>query len=405
MIVNPWYALALLTVAQTGMSMAAFLWGPLAPLLVREFSLSAAQVGSLSALYYLVAAGLAIPGGMLVDRHGSRPVVIICQLVTALPLLALTLVSSFAGVLVCVALAAIGNSAINQASAQGVVQHFPPQRLGLAMSLRQTGNIIGGAITAAMVPWVGSHYGWRVSVALVASVLLIGSLVVFVAYRPARRSRDLSATRGSPRQRLLALLRDRHFLTILLLSPLVAYAQIAMVSFFALFVSDGLHLGPVRAGQALTVGLVAAGIGRVFWGVMADRFFIERRALSLALVTALAAFPAAGLALLTPGSGFWPPLLLGVILGGTGLAWQGLLVVVITEAAGKEDVGLALGTMINAAWAGWIVGPVAFGALVDHWGYPSAWSSVALVMLLCSAGFGWLSRQPVVPVRRADAVA
>lgn len=387
---SPWAVLALLTAAQGAMSVGAYLWGPLAPFLVADFGLSGAQVGALSSAFYVLASFLAVPAGMAVDRYGGRAGLVGSQVVMGAALLALAFAPGYAWVIVCAALAGIGNSAINQAGARGVVLWFAPQRRGTAMGLRQTGNMLGGALAAALVPLLGAAYGWRAGVAAAALVVLVtaGACARLYADPP---DRPAPPRRGTGLAGLLALARTPALLTLLVLAPLLGYGQIALTGFYALYLTDALGYTPQAAGLCLTVAMVAAAGGRVLWGWAGDRFFPRARGGGMAVIMAVAAASAVGFLALTPGAPAWQAVTLAAVFAATAMGWHALLLVIIAEAAGAAATATAFGLFINAAWAGWIFGPVAFGALVDGPGWAWAWGSVVASGAICALVLGGLS--------------
>lgn len=387
---SPWAVLALLTGAQTAMSVGAYLWGPLAPFLVEAFALSTAQVGALSSAFYLVASFVAVPAGMAVDRYGGRIGLVGCQLVLGGALLAFAGAPGYGLMLTCAGLAGLGNGAINQAGARGVVLWFPGPRRGLAMGLRQTGNMLGGALAAALVPVLADAFGWRAAASAVALLALTAAGVSGLLYADPPGS-AAPPRRGGALAGLTELVRRPVLLTLLLLAPVLAYGQIAMTTFYALYLTDAMDYDPQLAGRCLTAGMLAAAGGRVLWGWVGDRFFPHARGAALALIMALSAV-AAGLFIALPaGAPVWQAALLAGLFGATAMGWHALLLVVIAENAGASATATAFGLFINAAWAGWIIGPVAFGALVDGPGWDWAWASVVASGVLCALVLGSLS--------------
>src|SRR5690606_13196576 len=120
----------------------------------------------------------------------------------------------YAWLLVCAALAGVGNSAINQAGARGVVLWFPPSRRGTAMGLRQTGNMLGGALAAALVPALGVALGWRAGAAVAGALVLASALGAAVLYAEPPGAAGASR-RGPGLAGLLALARQPALLTLL----------------------------------------------------------------------------------------------------------------------------------------------------------------------------------------------
>lgn len=383
---NAWTMLALLIAGQVAMSSGAYLWGPLAPFMVAELGVSKAQFGAVQSAFYVVGALMALPAGVLADRFDGRWLLLGCLLAMAVPLALLSRAGTLAAVTVLAGLCGLGNGAINQVGARGVLHWFPPRRRATAMGLRQTGNMLGAALAAVALPGLAQWLGWRTAVLLVAAVAAIAALTSGGLYREAPIGAD--ATPGKVRPKLGAVagqfLRNRPFVRLLLLAPFIAYAQIAMTTFFVLFLTDRQQLPAALAGSLLGGALLAAAVGRVAWGVIADRLFARSRGRCLALVMALTALAAAALAMLPADAGPWRAGMIGLLYGFCAMGWQGLLMVVIAESVGIALAGTAVGLLINVAWIGFVLGPVAFGALADGPGYASAWVSVAVVAALCA---------------------
>ena len=396
---NAWSMLALLVVGQVAMSSGAYLWGPLAPFLVAELSVSKAQFGAVQSAFYVVGALMAVPAGVLADRFDGRWLLLACLLAMAIPLALLSRASSLLAVTVLAGLCGLGNGAINQVGARGVLHWFPPQRRATAMGLRQTGNMLGAALAAAALPGLALWLGWRMAVLLVAAGAGLAAVVSGLLYR--ERAPDLASPSASTRPGLKAvagqLFANRPFVRLLLLAPFIAYAQIAMTTFFVLFLTDRQGVSAAVAGSLLSGALLAAALGRVAWGVIADRFFAHSRGRCLALVMALTALAATALALLPRGGPLLVPALVGLLYGFCAMGWQGLLMVVIAESVGIAMAGTAVGLLINVAWGGFVLGPVVFGALADGPGYGIAWTSVAGVSALCALAL-WRPPVPVTPV-------
>ena len=391
--------LALLTVGQIAMSSGSYLWGPLAPFLVAELGVSKAQFGAVQSAFYVVGALMAVPAGVLADRFDGRWLLLACLLAMAIPLALISRASSLLAVTVLAGLCGLGNGAINQVGARGVLHWFPPQRRATAMGLRQTGNMLGAALAAAALPGLALWLGWRMAVLLVAAGAGLAAVVSGLLYR--ERASDLASPSASTRPGLKAvagqLFANRPFVRLLLLAPFIAYAQIAMTTFFVLFLTDRQGVSAAVAGSLLSGALLAAALGRVAWGVIADRFFAHSRGRCLALVMALTALAATALALLPRGGPLLVPALVGLLYGFCAMGWQGLLMVVIAESVGIAMAGTAVGLLINVAWGGFVLGPVVFGALADGPGYGIAWTSVAGVSALCALAL-WRPPVPVTPV-------
>ena len=161
---NAWTMLALLIAGQIAMSSGSYLWGPLAPFMVAELGVSKAQFGAVQSAFYVVGALMATPAGVLADRFDGRWLLLACLLAMAIPLALLSRAGTLGAVTVLAGLCGLGNGAINQVGARGVLHWFPPQRRATAMGLRQAGNMLGAALAAAALPGLAQWLGWRSAV-------------------------------------------------------------------------------------------------------------------------------------------------------------------------------------------------------------------------------------------------
>ena len=145
--------------------------------LMREFSVSGAILGSLSACFFYAYAGIQIPVGVMVDRWGSRRLLAmasaVCGLAGVMFAYADTLGVAYAARLLIGAGAGCGLVATMKL----IGNWFPPERFalvaGVTVMLGMSGGVFGQAPQAALVEAVG----WRGAVAAVG----IGGLVLAAA--------------------------------------------------------------------------------------------------------------------------------------------------------------------------------------------------------------------------------
>src|SRR5262249_34981756 len=74
---NHWIVLGVLFVARFSLGFQFQSAGSVGPLLIAEWGLDSAQVGTLIGLYMLPGLVVAMPSGLLAKRHGDKPMVVI----------------------------------------------------------------------------------------------------------------------------------------------------------------------------------------------------------------------------------------------------------------------------------------------------------------------------------------
>lgn len=355
----------------------AFLTGALAVLIRRDLALTEAQLGAAVAAFFAASTLTAVWGGHLTERLGAETAMAIAGLGSAASLLGIALgASSWQQLAAFLALGGVANSIAQPATSLGLARRVPARRLGLAFGVKQTNGPVATMLAGLALPAVGLTLGWRWAFALLAVAGVTFAIVV------GRRPRDRAhATRASrPRAADLPMTQ----LVLLALANLAGTA--AATSLITFYVESVVvsGVGVAAAGLWFASGSVFGSGARVLWGWVADRHRID----PLVLVIALQVIGAAGLWLLAFAGN---PLLLAVvtlIAFVAGWGWFGLLLFAVVQ-RNPTAPGAASGVVNAGVAAGGIVGPPAFGALVEGAGYGPAWTA-ATVALLVAAGFSAL---------------
>ncbi|MEZ5818096.1 MAG: MFS transporter [Hyphomicrobiaceae bacterium] len=144
--------------------------------LMRDFSVGATAVGSLSAFYFYGYAGMQIPVGLMIDRFGPRRLLAISALVCGASCLLAAWSPTFGGV-------SLGRFLIGASAAFSLVgalavagQWFEPTRFALLGGLAMAAGMAGGVLGQAPVRLLVEANGWRPTVALMS----VGGLVLAI---------------------------------------------------------------------------------------------------------------------------------------------------------------------------------------------------------------------------------
>jgi predicted MFS family arabinose efflux permease len=146
------------------------------------------------------------------------------------------------------------------------------------------------------------------------------------------------------------------------MSALYGISQFCFSSFFVVFQVEALGVSLTDAGFRLALAQGAGVVGRVGWGLLADRAGARPVLAGLGLATA-----AAGLALLLAGPE-WPGVLVtlaGMAMGATAIGWNGVFLAETARLAPPGQVGATTAAAGFVFGACMLVGPPAFSALVQ----------------------------------------
>lgn len=385
-----WLMLGLGTISQTAASTLLFGLPFLLPYLRRTEGLTLVQGGALVAAPSLGMVLTLIAWGAFADRHGERLAIAVGLGLTGLLGLASAEVSGAGARAVLLALVGAAGASVNSASGRLVMGWFGVQQRGLAMGIRQTGQPLGVAVAAVLLPPLASVGGVRLALAVPAAGCLVVTAAVAVLARDPRRG---SAT-GHPTQR--SPYRTTVLWRVHLASAALVVPQFATAAFSAEFLVAERGWDATTAGQLLAVVAVGGAAGRMLSGRWSD--LVGSRLAPMRII-ALISCASMLLVALTQSTGASVVVLALAVASIVSVSDNGLGFTATAELAGQQWSGRALGvqnTMQNLA--AFATAPLV-GALAGSFGYAWAFAAVAVFPVLGA----WLT--PVAAERRAAVTA
>lgn len=381
------------------------LMGTLAVQLRDDLGLEERHIGLASTLFFLGSALLSVGAGNLTDRIGWQWA---CRLGTTASALALLLVAGVAdGLWTFVPLFVIGSIGHAIAGPSGnvaIASEMPTHRMALLFGMKQTANPIANLFAGASVPLLGLTVGWRWAFTIGALFPFVAILCTWGASRERRRAvpRAMAVAEAAPVvEALPAGVRAAPVLALAASGGLASFGVSALGAYLVLSAVDaGVAEGTagVFVGAAAIVGLLV----RVASGWWADRTGSAGvRPIAVMLLIGSVAY----LGLATGIEAFVLPATL--VVYGAGWGWPGLFQFAIAHHY-RAATGRITGRIMTGMMLGGVVGPVAFGAVHDRWGYGAAWSLVSVATLLGAAATAWAAhelRGGVPSVFRAEPVA
>ena len=269
---------------------------------------------------------------------------------------------SFLAVIGFLVLAGLANAA-NQTSVNLALAQAQLPRLGLAVSIKQSGLPTATLLAGFAVPSLALTAGWRWAYVAGAVFALMSLVLVRVAvgssvFRTAA-TRD-SVPESSSRDLFLGAA----------VGALLAFSAGSLVAWG---VGSGVDagLGPGAAGLFLSVGAATGITMRVVSGWLSDTMGVKP--FRVGGITALVgSIGMAGLALRSPATHVAAMLL----SFGCGWIWPVFTNYGIVR-ANPQAAGSATGITQMGVYVGVFVGPLVTGWLIEHSGYPAMWLAVA----------------------------
>jgi predicted MFS family arabinose efflux permease len=253
------------------------------------------------------------------------------------------------------------------------------------MGIKQTGLTLGGLTAALALPPVAVALGWRSALAAAGAASVAGAALVLGAYRTPGLAPAARPTSWPRLVELGVFLRRPGVLVVFASGLALSTAQSSVLAYLALHAKETYALSAVAAGQVLAVAQLGGTVSRLGWGAISDRFFSGRRRPGV-VVSALLGGVAYALFALGEGLPSAAIVPLALLAGAGAFGWVGLYFALVAEIGGARYAGLLTGVAVAFAWSGVLVGPPAFGLLLQATGsYAWPWLALAAVAVLVAA--------------------
>jgi MFS family permease len=303
--------------------------------------------------------------GTFIARFGSIRVSQACVLLCSLALmLVAVLPATAAWVLVGAAfLLGLGYGPVTPASSDVLIRTTTPSQMALTFSIKQTGVPAGAAIAGALLPSLALLAGWRGAFLVIAVI----GVAVAIAAQPTRNALDIHHSPDKPFAwsdifgPLKIVLSTPALRGLALTGSALSAVQVCLTTYLVVYLNDTLQWSLVAAGLALTAATLSAMAGRIFWGVLADRWLAPR--LVLVIIGTIACACGLLLALATPAWPTWTILAIAVLYGGSAIGWNGVQLSELARQAPPGTAGAVTGASGFITFAGVVAGPAFFAAI------------------------------------------
>lgn len=351
---------------------------PLFPVLARDLGVGYAELGLALAVLNGATALFQAPIGFLVDRFGPFAILLAGQSLFAGAVAAIGLFAAWPALLVCCALAGLGNAVYHPADYAILGSRVSRARMGRAFSIHTFGGYAGFAVAPPTVVALGEWMGWQHALILVGAAGFLISAALFAC-----REQLTVPGHGTTRTRRgvradLALLASRPMLVAFAFFTLYALAQGGINSFTVAALEALYGLGLFAANLPLTAFLAASTAGVLLGGVLADH--TERHDLVVAICfLLLAAFGVTVASLTLPHAALVGLFALAGVAAGAIAPSRDMLVRAITP---EGQSGKVFGFVTSGFNLAGMLAPPLFGLVVDA-GLPRlVFCLVALLALL-----------------------
>lgn len=312
------------------------------------------MIGVYAGIVFFAAAISSLGGGGLIARCGGVRAVQAGVVLSAVGV-ALAALGHPAALAASAFVIGLGYGPMTPASSVVLFRWAPAHRLGLVMSIKQTGVPLGYFATGILLPWLAAAVGWQNAMLVLAGVTAAAALLLGpAAKRLDERSADVTSGFASAKRSLGLLKRHPKLMRIALASLAFAGVQVTVTSFLVVYLESEAGLSKSLAAWPLAVAGVAAVAGRIGWGMLADSMPAGRL---LSILPILMASALAFLLLVGPDAEIVTLTALGLALGFSVLAWNGVMLIEAARQAPAGEIGLGTSGVLALTYLGSMVFP------------------------------------------------
>lgn len=357
--------------------------------LYQDRGLSMTSVGIIILVGGLCSAVSQALGGVLSDRFGRRPILLIAASVSIFLYTGLAVLIGISASVWAIAIAYIAGRSmltITRPVISAMVADFTSkERLTEAYGILRIGANIGWAAGPAIGGYLATFlpYGWLFGIAPLTCVIV--SLIIFFFIRESSHGMSRGAGFGS----MLAIANDRNFLVFAVISLLLFIVMGQMISTLSIFTVDMLGFSTAQFGLLLTLN----GLIVIFFQypmTLALRRLAKFRALMLGSL--LYAFGYLSLGWITQFE--WALVAMAVITGGE-IIHAPISLSVIGELSPQDQRGQYMGLYGLSQTIGMAIGPLLGGVLIDAFPFNPEliWAPIALIAFIAVIGYYYWARR------------
>ena len=343
---------------------------PMFGALMAAFAIDEFEVAAVITAFALAAGIGQTPIGFLVDRIGSRTVLICGAVLEASAIGAVGLADAYWQLIVLGALGGFGHTVFHPADYAIMSTAISEHRMGRAFGAHSFSGYLGFALAPIFMTGIAVVWHWKAAFLMAGALGLFGALMLWIngdliAERPGERSHAPSTDDKPADESVAGGLRLILSVPILMCFLYFVFHQFGLGgvrNFLVLGLQDLYGIPILVGGSALSCLMIGGAGGVLAGGMLADRIGPQ-------IATAFCTLVPAGILIALVGAYDMPSILLFVVLSLTGFL-LGLLIpsrdMLLRSVTPKGSMGKVMGFASTGANFGGAIMPMILGYIMVH---------------------------------------
>ncbi|MXV45186.1 MFS transporter [Saccharibacter sp. 17.LH.SD] len=323
-----------------------------------------------------------IPWGMMSDKFGDKPVLLLGLSGLVISLLLFSFIRSYVvgsdiNVLISLTFLSIGvfGASINSSSGRSIMSAFPPGEQIFAMSIRQTSVPIGGVIGSLYFPSLFHNAGDKNTFLLCSFLFFL--CIIFVIFF-VEKEETIYRKNNLLFENFFSCLKNKKIIQILITSFCLTSTQISILVFGKETIILQKSISFIKIDIIVPLILVLGAFFRIYLG---KKFSLTNPTSIILIMGTINSTFLIFMVILTKENS--PLACLAFILAGiTSLSWQGLAYGVISKLGGSTIAGTALSLMGIAVLGASFITPAISPFIILHTSWATFWIFMAMISLI-----------------------
>jgi MFS family permease len=335
---------------------------PLFPFLKAQLGIGFVELGFVLTVSSMMSVAAQLPVGFLVDHLGSRRMLVLGLVLSALAFIGFGIAPSYGSLLVAMALFGAASSVFHPADYAILSARIAPARVGRAFSIHTFAGFLGNAIAPVTVLPLAAAFGLKIAIFTGGAVALVAAVPLLLVRGIDNRQPLIRAGTGSAEKIGLTAVLTPNIIFLTGFFALLSLSGSGISNFSVVALRSAIDTPLATASVALTIYLSMQALGVLAGGFIADK---TRRHAEVAAV----GYAINACIVLTIGTLGLGALWLFAAMGAAGLL-GGLIMpsrdMLVRAAAPPGAVGRTFGVVTSGFSIGGMFGPLMFGFIMDH---------------------------------------
>jgi predicted MFS family arabinose efflux permease len=271
----------------------------LAPLIRSGLEINESQFGYFMSALMLGTLLTTLPIGSLLEHFSTRWAFGIILTITGVGLFIVADQETFYGLTAMLFALGILRAGIIPLTNRVVAENFDPKQRGAITGFIFAAVPLGGFLGALVLPALGEAFDWGAGYQLMGIVAFIGGILAWILL-----SKDKKNETGSQTRMAFKTLGSKAFIVLAATYGLFALCM-TTETYITLYLVDVVKISALVAGTFFGIIQLIGVVGRLFWGILADRYFSNNRWWLLAFTSGIMLLSIILLIRLTPQSPYW----------------------------------------------------------------------------------------------------